>query len=149
MILTESIEKSGISISVSNIKFVHHNTTFRKLASNLKDKARLSRLAYKVRRWFNESGETLPFRYRFTRQDSPSFLQNYICLIDAHRRLQDLDKEIFRIHVLAYTSRQLRQCVSKFLSDVHVNDEDLSKLKQHCTNFYRAQCLFNTVTLTT
>ena len=90
---------------------------FKKLVHNL-EKWSLTRLAKRVKHWFNEtSGAGIDFQYRFTGQDSKLFLKNFMHLIDALEKSSDSAHQTFLLHVFAYTRIQLRQSVSLFSAE--------------------------------
>ena len=148
-ILYESIGKSGLPATVIQFDSVPVASPFKKLVHSL-EKRGLTRLANRVKRWFNEtSGAGVDFQYRFTGQDSRLFLKNFMHLIDALKKSSDSAHQTFLLHVFAYTGIQLRQSVSLFCRVVNVNSQDLVSLKKSCLNFFRAKALFSTVTPTT
>ena len=90
---------------------------FKKLVHNL-EKWSLTRLAKRVKHWFNEtSGAGIDFQYRFTGQDSKLFLKNFMHLIDALEKSSDSTHQTFLLHVFAYTRIQLRQSASLFSAE--------------------------------
>ena len=142
-ILYESIAKSGLAKTVTQFDHVPQAAPLYKLVTCLQKKARLSRLAKKVIRWFNDTkGSGKDFQYRFTRQDSRMFLHNFMFVIDALKLTSDSEKQTFLLHYFAYTCLQLRQCVSISCRIKSVNLESLNQLRQHCSNYFRANCLF-------
>ena len=141
-ILYESIGKSGLPATVIQFDSVPVASPFKKLVHSL-EKRGLTRLANRVKRWFNEtSGSGVDFQYRFTGQDSRLFLKNFMHRIDALKKSSDSAHQTFSLHVFAYTGIQLRQSVSIFCRVVNVNSQDLLSLKNSCLNFFRAKALF-------
>ena len=148
-ILYESIGKSRLPATVIQFDSVPVASPFKKLVHSL-EKRGLTRLANRVKRWFNETtGSGVGFQYRFTGQDSRLFLKNFMHLTDALKKSSDSAHQTFSLHVFAYTGIQLRQSVSIFCRVVNVNSQDLVSLKNSCLNFFRAKALFSTVTPTT
>lgn len=142
-ILYESIGKSAISATVVHFDHVPHSVPFYKLVLCLQNTAKLARLANKIRRWFNDTkGSGKDFQYRFTGQDSRMFIHNFMLIIDTLRQPGDSKKQSFTLHVFAYICLQLRQSVSIFCRVVNINLQDLVQLKQFCSNFFKACCLF-------
>ena len=113
-----------------------------------RSKVKMGRLAKKVFRWFNENKELDRFQYRFTGQDSRLFLQNFMFIIDSIKQPHDSAKQTFPLHVFAYMSIQLRQIVSMFCRVVNISQENIAELRQSCSNFFRCNCLFSTVSPT-
>lgn len=143
LILYESIGKSNLSKSITRFADVPCTAPFIKLVNCLLKDAKLQRLANKIKRWFAETnGAGKDFQYRFTGRDSRMFLHYFMLIIDSVSKSSDSDKQTFTLHVFAYISLQLRQSVSIFSRVVDVTKNDLNDLKQHCSNFFRACCLF-------
>lgn len=108
----------------------------------LQKTAKLSRLANKVKRWFNETqGSGNDFQYRFTGQDLKMFLHNFMLVIDALKQPADSEKQTFTLDVFAYICFQLRQIVTIVCRVVNITLQELTQLKQYCSNLFRA-CLF-------
>ena len=83
LILYESVSKSNLDSSVAHFNDVLNSTAFSRLVNCLIKSAKLSRLAKKVKRWFNDTKESSKdFQYRFTGQDSRMFLRNFMFIID-------------------------------------------------------------------
>ena len=142
-ILYESIGKSALDKSVVNFEQVPNSAPFSRLVNCLQNKAKLPRLAKRIRRWFNETkGSGSDFQYRFTGQDSRMFLHNFMFVIDAVKQSTDSEKQTFTLHVFAYICLQLRQIVSVVCRVVNVRLQDIAQLKQYCLNRFRACCLF-------
>lgn len=90
-ILYESIGKSALDKSVVNFEQVPYSAPFSRLVNCLQNKAKLPRLAKRIRRWFNETkGSGSDFQYRFTGQDSRMFLHNFMFVIDAVKQSTDI-----------------------------------------------------------
>lgn len=143
MILYESIAKSSLPKTVVHFDNVPYSAPFSKLVICLQKKASLARLAKKIKRWFNDTkGSGNDFQYRFTGQDSRMFLHNFMLIIDSLRQHCDCEKQTLSLHVFAYISLQLRQAVSIFCRVVNITLENVHQLKQYCSNFFRACCLF-------
>jgi len=142
-IVYESIAKSALPKTVVHFDNIPHSAPFSKLVTCLQKTAKLPRLANKIKRWFNDTkGSGKDFQYRFTGQDSRMYLQNFMLIIDSLRQECDSDKQTFSLHVFVYISLQLRQIVSLFCRVVNITLQDLDQLKQYCSNFFRAYCLF-------
>ena len=98
-ILYESIGKSGLPATVIQFDSVPVASPFKKLVHSL-EKRGLTRLANRVKRWFNEtSGAGVDFQYRFTGQDSKLFLKNFMHLIYALKKSSDSAHQTFLLHV--------------------------------------------------
>ena len=113
----------------------------------LRYKCNLSRLAKQIVRWFNEN-RGKEFDYRFTGKDSRLFLQNFMLLIssvDSHVK-KDTREELI-LHVLAYTCLCLKDCVSIF-TRVAISDDDITKVRQHCSYYFKAHTIFLNVNAT-
>ena len=101
----------------------------------------LSRLAKQIVRWFNENRDK-EFDYRFTGKDSRSFLQNFMLLISSVDSYVKKDtREGVIVHVLAYICVCLRDCVSHF-TRVSISDDDITKVKQLCSYYFKAHVIF-------
>lgn len=67
MMLHEAIQKSSLGNNVTNFSEVQKSSSFFKFVHALKSKCKLSRVANKVIRWFNETkADGKDFEYRFT-----------------------------------------------------------------------------------
>ena len=122
---------------------VPSSTPFSRLANYLQKTAKLSRLAKKVRRWFNETNASgSDFQYRFTGQDSRMFLHNFMLVIDSLKQPADNENQTFTLHVFVYICFQLRQIVSIVCRVVSIRLQDITQLKVYCSNLFRACCLF-------
>ena len=109
-ILYESIDKSALDKSVVQFDQVPNSAPFSRLVICLQKTAKLSRLAKKVKRCFNETqGSGNDFQCRFTGQDSRMFLDNFMLVIDALKQLADSEKQTLTLHVFAYICFQLRK----------------------------------------
>ena len=76
-ILYESTGKSGLPATVIQFDSVPVASPFKKLVHSL-EKRGLTRLANRVKRWFNEtSGAGVDLQYRFTGQDSRLFFKEF------------------------------------------------------------------------
>ena len=143
-ILYESIAKTPLPGTRRDFESLPASSPFVKLVICLQKNAKLARLANKVKQWFNEgNGSDKDFQYRFTGQDSRLFLHNFMYVIDAVKEQFDSKKQTFALHVFAYLCLQLRQIVSLFCRVVNITAQDIQTLKHHCTNFFRASCLFS------
>jgi len=111
----------------------------------LRSKCNLARVANKVVRWFDDSKGTgsASFDYRFNGKDSRMFLHNFMFLIDLIEE-GAVGKSQQRIHAIAYACLCLRESVSLF-SRLNITDEQVSKLKETCNNYFRTCCVFLTV----
>ena len=142
-ILYESIGKSALDKSVVQFDQVPKSAPFSRLVTCLQKTAKLSRLAKKVKNWFNETqGSGNDFQYRFAGQDSRMFLHNFMLVIDALKQPADSEKQTLTLHVFAYICFQLRQIVSIVCRVVNITLQDLTQLKQYCSNLFRACCSF-------
>ena len=142
-ILCESIGKSALNKSVVQFDQVPNSVPFSRLVIYLQKTAKLSRLAKKVKRWFSEiQGSGNDFQYRFTGQDARMFLHNFMLVIDALKQPAGSEKQTLTLHVFAYICFQLRQIVSIACRVINITLQDLTQLKQHCSNLFRACCLF-------
>ena len=142
-ILYESIGKSALQNTIHRFEDVPKTAPFSKLVNCLLKQANLQRLANKVKRWFNDTnGSGKDFQYRFTGKDSRMFLHHFMSIIDSLSLPSDCNKQTFFLHVFVYICLQLRQCVSLFSRVINISKQDLKDLKQHCSNFFRACCLF-------
>ena len=63
-------------------------------------------------------------------------------IIDTLKEPSDTVKQEFALHIFAYICLQLREAVSVFCRVVNVTQLALNLLKQYCTNFFKACCLF-------
>ena len=136
-------EVVGVAHLPSSISFpqVPASFPFGKYAMTLRYKCNLSRLAKQIVRWFNEN-RGKEFDYRFTGKDSRLFLQNFMLLIssvDSHVK-KDTREELI-LHVLAYTCLCLRDCVPIF-TRVAISDDDITKVRRHCSYYFKAHAIF-------
>jgi len=142
-ILYESMAKTTFPGKGLDFNSIPTSCPFSKLVICLERKVKLGRLANKVKQWFNETnGSGKDFRYRFTGQDSRLFLHNFMYIIDAIKEKSDSDKKTFSLHVFAYLCLELRQIISLICRVNRITEEDIDVLKKHCTNYFRASCLF-------
>ena len=140
-ILNLVMSMSKLSSSVTCFSKVPHTSPFFLYIDTLRSKCCLSRLAKKVQKWFNDTnGKGKDFDYRFTGKDSRLFLHNFMFLIDVLEQLStDMEKKVFHIH--AYLCLCLRECVSLFCR-VTISNEQVSRLQELCTSFFRGYFLF-------
>ena len=111
--------------------------------NTLKYKCCLSRLANKVVKFFDESGnDAKAFSYRFTGKDSREFLKHFMLLVDClEPALENNTKSQFHFHVLAFLTLILRDCVSLF-SRISISDEQVSSLSILCKQFFKLNVTF-------
>ena len=106
-LLNEVISHSNLTETI--FSKIPASSPFARYVNAMKTKCKLSPLANRIVRWFNETGANgKAFDYRFTGKDSRLFLQNFMYLIDAVK--QGSRKE-HTYHVLAYFCLTLRECV--------------------------------------
>ena len=145
----EGIRKSNLSSTVATFDSVPPSSPFGRLVKFLTHKSNMGRLGKKIRRWFNEtSGSGKDFQYRFTGQDSRLFLHHFMEIIDSIVQPSDSVRETFSLHVFAYLSLQLRQIFSIVSRVVNISLQEIKELQQHCSNLFRAVCMFATVSPT-
>ena len=129
--------------NISSFKQVSPNTPFFKYIEALRGKCKLSRLAKRVIRWYDDNGNGgKDFEYRFTGKDSRMFLHNFMFLIDLLEKSVPAKSEILHIH--AYLCLCLRNAVSLF-SRVNITDQQLQELESYCHDYYRGYWLFLSV----
>ena len=129
--------------SISSFKQVPPNTPFFKYVETLRGKCKLSRLAKRIVRWYDDCASCgKDFEYRFTGKDSRMFLHNFMFLIDLLEKNASEKSEILHIH--AYLCLCLRNAVSLF-SRVNITDEQVQELEKYCREYYRGYWLFLSV----
>ena len=127
--------------SVSSFLQLPHRCGLVKFVSTLRSKCDLGRLAKKVVKWFNETkGVGKAFEYRFTGQDSRRFLQSFMYLVDVLETGNSGTKQK-KCHVQAFICLCLRDIVSLF-SRLTISDEEVSRLKQLCNDYFRVNCFY-------
>ena len=103
----------------------------------------LSRLAKQIIRWFDDTkAEGKEFDYRYAGKDSRLFLHNFMILISCLEN--DVKKgtpQELILHILAYICLCLRDCVSIF-TRIDISNNQVTQIKQLCTDYFRAHCLF-------
>ena len=140
-ILTEVIAMSKLTDEVNSFSQVPAISPFYTYIAVLR-KCNLNRLAKRITKWFDETkGNGKAFDYRFTGKDSRLFLLNFVLLISAVEPSAMHGREAKILQVLAYICLCLRDCVSLF-SRLSISDEQVSELRGHCTNYFRANALF-------
>lgn len=141
-LLNEILAISNLSNSIL-FSQVPASSPFGKYIMTMKHKCNLSRLANQIVRWFNETKTAgKEFEYRFTGKDSRLFLQNFMLLISSvESDAKKGTREELILHILAYICLCLRDCVSIF-TRVVISEDDITKVKQHCSSYYKAHCLF-------
>jgi hypothetical protein len=142
-LLDEVMLVANLSSNIKSFSDVPKSSPFSKYIKTLRTKCRLSRLASRIIKWFNESrSEGKRFDYRFTGKDSRAFLHGFMLLIAAvEPSARPGSKEQYTFHVLAYLCLTLRGCVSLF-SRVDINDDQLVDLERDCRTYFLLHCLF-------
>ena len=119
-LLKLAVSSSNLS-SISSFKQVPPNTPLFKYVETLRGKCKLTRLAKRIIRWYDDYGNCgKDFDYRFTGKDSRLFLYNFMFLVDLLEKITPDKSEILHIH--AYICLCLRNAVSLF-SRVNITDE--------------------------
>ena len=137
-LMYESIKKS----SPEKFENVPIHCPFSNFVCALQTKCRLSRLAKKIIRWFNETkAEGKHFDYRFTGQDSRMLLHNFMYLIESLESPHDSAGQKFKIHVFAFIALQLKYAVSIFCR-IAIDPNQLEELSICCKYYFRANSLF-------
>jgi hypothetical protein len=141
-LLNEIISISHLE-GTNSFSQVPSRSPFSKYVKTLRCKCGLTRLAKQVIKWFNETKlEGKEFDYRFTGKDSRLFLRNFMLLIaSVEESIQKGTRQEVIFHVLAYICLCLRDSVSLF-TRVTICDEDITKIKVLCSNYYKAHCIF-------
>ena len=103
----------------------------------------MSRLAYKVVRWFNDGGHKgKSFDFRFTGKESRGFLKYFMFLIASVMSCVPAGSSSeFHLHVLCYLCLTLKDCVSLF-SRVDITTKHVSELSVLCKRYFRTYVLF-------
>ena len=129
--------------SISSFKQVPQSTPFFKYVETLRGKCKLTRLAKRIVRWYDDCASCgKDFEYRFTGKDSRMFLHNFMFLIDLLEKNASEKSEILHIH--AYLCLCLRNAVSLF-SRVNITDQQVQELEKYCREYYRGYWLFLSV----
>ena len=141
-LLKLAVSSSNLS-SISSFKQVPPNTPLFKYVETLRGKCKLTRLAKRIIRWYDDYGNRgKDFDYRFTGKDSRLFLYNFMFLVDLLEKITPDKSEILHIH--AYICLCLRNAVSLF-SRVNITDEQVKQLEGICQEYYRGYWLFLSV----
>ena len=107
-------------------------------------KIHCSRLAKKVKKWFNQTDRARSsndFEYRFTGLELQNFLQNFMFFIEALETPNDDAHTKFKLHVFAFVCLCLRDAVSLFCR-LNIDSQSLLTLTELCLHIFRSYCLF-------
>jgi hypothetical protein len=140
-LLNEVISHSNLTETI--FSKIPGSSPFARYVNAMKTKCKLSRLANRIVRWFNETGANgKAFDYCFTGKDSRLFLQNFMYLIDAvEPSVKQGSRKEHTYHVLAYFCLTLRECVSLF-SRIEISDQQLLELGTHCKIYFTLNYIF-------
>ena len=142
-VLHEVVANSNLPHSVSSFSQVPPNSPFGKYIMTMRTRCHLSRLAKQIIRWFDDTkAEGKEFDYRFTGKDSRLFLHNFMILISClENDVKKGTRQEIILHILAYICLCLRDCVSIF-TRIDISNNQVTQIKQLCTDYFRAHCLF-------
>ncbi|XP_031550490.1 uncharacterized protein LOC116287922 [Actinia tenebrosa] len=133
---------SGVS---SFSKLPSHSKLVR-YVETLRTKCNLPRVAKKVIKWFEDSKNSQKdkFDYRFTGKDSRMFLHNFMFLFEIIEEGSDGQHYQQRLYALVLICLCLRDAVSLFCR-TDITGDQVSKLKDLCSIYYRAYYVFYSV----
>lgn len=125
--------------SCKQIEDLPPESMFRTYITVLKDQLGATRLAKKIKLWFQE-GRKGAFNYRFTGKESRLFCHKFMFLLHALSQPGDSSETKVRLASIAFCCLQLRDAVSYF-SRVNITQEEINKCKHACQLLFNANVL--------
>ena len=148
MVMKYVLSRTNVS-SCESVSDTPAFSCFKRYYETVRFTLKATRLAKKVRKWFCDGRlKNKDLEYRFTGKESLIMCHQFMTLLSALELEDDQPLHSFALHLFATIAVNLRDSVSIF-SRITVTDEEVIRLKEVASSYFRACALFSSVSPTT